>query len=87
MTDKHNVTNKEQLRSNFGDPMELALLKEQNKLDKHCKNFIDRSPFLCIGTSAVNGKADVSPRGDPPGFVKILDDNTIFIPIFTITIF
>ena len=80
MTDKHNVTNKEQLRSNFGDPMELALLKEQKKLDKHCKNFINRSPFLCIGTSSVNGKADVSPRGDPPGFVQILDDNTIFIP-------
>ena len=69
-----------ELRSNYGEPMELAIQKQLGKLDVHCKNFISRSPFLCIGTSSTDGKADVSPRGDPPGFVQILDDNTIFIP-------
>jgi PPOX class probable FMN-dependent enzyme len=69
-----------ELRNNFGEPMELALQKQLGALDVHCKDFITRSPFLCIGTSDANGKADVSPRGDPPGFVQILDDNTIFIP-------
>jgi predicted pyridoxine 5'-phosphate oxidase superfamily flavin-nucleotide-binding protein len=42
--------------------------------------FINRSPFLCLGTANAAGKADVSPRGDPPGFVQILDDETLLIP-------
>lgn len=68
------------LRGSYGEPMELAVKKSIPKLDKHCKAFIERSPFLCIGTSGKDGKADVSPRGDPPGFVQILDDNTLLIP-------
>lgn len=83
MDDQDNSTvigSDSELRSNFGEPMELAIQKQLGKLDVHCKNFISLSPFLCIGTSSAEGKADVSPRGDPPGFVQILDDNTIFIP-------
>ena len=74
------VTSEGELRGNYGEPMDIALMKQLGKLDEHCKNFISRSPFLCIGTSAADGKADVSPRGDPPGFVQVIDDNTIFIP-------
>lgn len=74
------VASEDELRGNYGEPMDIALMKQLGKLDVHCKNFISRSPFLCIGTSAADGKADVSPRGDPPGFVQVLDDNTIFIP-------
>ncbi len=74
------VASEGELRSNFGEPMDIALKKQLGTLDVQCKEFISRSPFLCLGTSAANGKADVSPRGDPPGFVQILDDNTIFIP-------
>ena len=74
------VASEDELRGNYGEPMDIALMKQLGKLDAHCKNFISRSPFLCIGTSAADGKADVSPRGDPPGFVQVLDDNTIFIP-------
>ena len=74
------IGSESELRSNFGEPMDIAVKKELGKLDKHCKDFISRSPFLCIGTSAADGKADVSPRGDPPGFVQVLDDNTLFIP-------
>ncbi len=74
------VTSEDELRGNYGEPMDIALMKQLGKLDAHCKNFISRSPFLCIGTSAADGKADVSPRGDPPGFVQVIDDNTIFIP-------
>ena len=68
------------LRETMGEAMELAEKKCVSSLDKHCKAFIERSPFLCIGTSRSGGRADVSPRGDPPGFVQILDDNTLFIP-------
>ena len=69
-----------ELRETMGEPMEIAQKKCIGVLDGHCKAFIERSPFLCIGTSAADGRADVSPRGDPPGFVQVLDDNTLFIP-------
>jgi hypothetical protein len=64
----------------MGDPSELAVRKSITRLDKHCREFIRRSPFVCIGTSNGEGKADVSPKGDPPGFVQVLDDQTLFIP-------
>ena len=68
------------LRGIMGTPMDLALRKQLGKLDRHCREFIARSPFLCIGTADAGGKADVSPRGDPAGFVQVLDDNTLIIP-------
>lgn len=68
------------LRDMMGDPSELAVRKSITRLDKHCREFIRRSPFVCIGTSNGKGKADVSPKGDPPGFVQVLDDQTLFIP-------
>jgi PPOX class probable FMN-dependent enzyme len=58
----------------------LAIQKCQDTLDKHAQAFIERSPFICIGTQNLDGKADVSPRGDPLGFVKILDPRTLAIP-------
>ncbi len=72
-------TTEEELRTFIDKPMDLAVAKAINHLDKYCKEFISRSPFVCIGSSADLG-GDVSPRGDQPGFVQILDDNTLFIP-------
>ena len=74
------VADESGVREVIGTPMELAAKKAIPKLDKYCRELIQRSPFLTIGTANANGKADVSPRGDQPGFVLILDDNTIFIP-------
>ncbi len=68
------------LREIMGTPMELALKKQLGRLDRHCREFIARSPFLCLGTADVKGRADVSPRGDPAGFVQVLDDHTLIIP-------
>lgn len=68
------------VREVIGSPMELAVKKAIPKLDRFSRELIERSPFLTLGTANRNGKADVSPRGDAPGFVLILDDNTIFIP-------
>ena len=68
------------LREVFGPAMDLAVRKSLTALDRHCRDFIARSPFLCIGTSGKSGRADVSPRGDPPGFVQVLDDRTLIIP-------
>ena len=69
-----------ELRDTMGEAMEIAVQTSISTLDKHCKEFIARSPFLCIGTTGADGKADVSPRGDPPGFVQVIDDTTLFIP-------
>ena len=72
---QHNTINSEaKLRQHFPAAGERAILKVQKKLDKHCRDFIARSPFLCIGTSRADGCADVSPRGDPPGFVHVAGD-------------
>ena len=79
--EKYNVLGDESgLRQLYPLTGERAVLKVQTKLDKHCIDFIARSPFLCIGSSRPDGCADVSPRGDPPGFVHIVDQNTILIP-------
>ena len=74
------ITDEQSLRSLFQATHALAALKCQEALDKHAQAFIRRSPFICIGTQDLNGKADVSPRGDPAGFVKILDQHTLAIP-------
>jgi uncharacterized protein len=68
------------LRGRMGEVHPLAVLKTRPALDAHSRKFIAMSPFLVISTSSAEGKADVSPRGDPPGFVHVVDDRTILIP-------
>lgn len=58
----------------------LAVTKQRSTLGPNAEAFIQRSPFLCIGTQGLEGRADVSPRGDAPGFVQILDAGTLAIP-------
>src|SRR5438477_8751744 len=79
MEDRGRVADETELRKAYPPVVERARLKTQFKLDKHCVNFIARSPFLCLGTSSERG-ADVTPRGDEPGFVHVLDDGTLAIP-------
>ena len=54
--------------------------KQIDHLDQHCRAIIAKSPFLLLGTSDPTGRCDVSPKGDYPGFVRVLDDKTIAIP-------
>ena len=68
------------LRACFPKMHSLSGDKVQSTLDEHSRAFIERSPFLCLGTQSKDGSADVSPRGDQPGFVKVLDDTTLMIP-------
>lgn len=62
------------------EPTAGAIRKELKKLDGHCRAFIGRSPFVLIGSSDGRGNADVTPKGDRPGFAAVLDDSTIAIP-------
>lgn len=74
------IADEEALRALYPTVTSLATDKVQGGLDKHARAFIERSPFLVIGTQSREGRADVSPRGDPAGFVKVLDDKTLAIP-------
>jgi PPOX class probable FMN-dependent enzyme len=67
------------LRGNYPAPSDRAVRKELTTLDRHMRRFISLSPFLCLGTSSDHG-ADVTPRGDAPGFVHVLDDRTLLVP-------
>ncbi|MFN0169150.1 MAG: MSMEG_1061 family FMN-dependent PPOX-type flavoprotein [Bryobacteraceae bacterium] len=74
------VTSAETLAELLGRPSELAVRKEKQALDAHMRAFIEASPIALVGTASRDGRCDVSPRGDAPGFVKILDDRTLAIP-------
>ena len=69
-----------ELREIMGEPGGLALGKQLDRLDRHCRNFVAMSPFVLVGTSNEEGACDVSPRGDEPGFVLVLDEKTLVIP-------
>ena len=67
------------LRELYGPPSERASQKILPSLDKHSKKFIENSSLLILGTSN-KASLDLSPKGDPNGFVKIIDKNTIELP-------
>ena len=73
------IETKKELREYYGPPNERSAKKQMAKLDEHAKNFIALSPFMVISSATAEG-ADASPKGDPPGFVKVIDDNTLLIP-------
>jgi len=74
------IENTERLRETYGPPSERSLKKQLSRFDKHCRDFIARSPFLVIASSDPSGRCDASPKGDAPGFVEVLDDTTVLIP-------
>ena len=69
-----------ELRRILGAPTETVLAKLADRLNDLTRQFIERSPFVCVGTASPDGGLDVSPRGDPAGFVRILDERTLLIP-------
>ncbi len=75
------VTTEAELRAIVpGVPSERAQLKDRGRLDTQSRRFIALSPFLLMSTSGVDGTCDVSPKGDAPGFVRVLDDARLVIP-------
>jgi PPOX class probable FMN-dependent enzyme len=74
------VTDPVQLRDFIGEPPPPCVAKTITRLDIHCKSFIARSPFVLIASSNARGEMDISPKGDAPGFVRVLDDHTLAIP-------
>jgi PPOX class probable FMN-dependent enzyme len=76
----HLITDEAELREIIGSPTENVLLKLADRLNELTAQFIERSPFVCVATVDPEGGLDVSPRGDPAGFVRVLDESTLLIP-------
>ena len=74
------IRTESELRALIGEPAQLTCAKISDRLNAMTRLFIERSPFICIATSDLSGNCDLSPRGDPSGFVRILDDRTLLIP-------
>ena len=74
------VTSAEQLADLYRAPSRLVAAKKAGVLDDASVGIIERSPFVLIATSGGDGSLDVSPRGGPPGFVRVLDDQHVAIP-------
>ena len=74
------VTSEALLRELYCQPGERAVAKERPVLNEDCRAFVAHSPFLVMGTAGADGRCDVSPKGDAPGFVVVLDDQHLAIP-------
>jgi len=74
------ITTEAELREVLGEPGPRSVLKERKTLHERDKQWLAASSFCLIGTAAADGTCDVSPKGDPAGFVRVIDDTTIVIP-------
>ena len=74
------VTTEDELREILGSPAPAALAKERGHLVDLDRTWLAASPFCLVATAGADGRCDVSPKGDPPGFAMVLDDTTIAIP-------
>jgi uncharacterized protein len=74
------ITSEDALRSLIGEPAAVVCSKVTDRLNPLTRRYIERSPFMMIATADDRGTCDLSPRGDPAGFVRILDDVTLLLP-------
>ena len=77
---EHVVTSEQELREIFGTPAARSVLKERPIVDAHARAFIKLSPYVLIATAGADGRCDVSPKGDAPGFVLVLDEHRLVVP-------
>ena len=77
--ESRNVTSAKELRSMYKEPSVVAQEKVLTELDEHCQKMISLSPFACLATTAADGTLDISPRGDPPGSIKVLNSSELLI--------
>jgi hypothetical protein len=68
------------VRTRLGEPDDMVKQKVHDRIDEHSRRFIAHSPFVAMATSDASGLPDCTPRGDYPGFVKVLDERMLAIP-------
>ena len=74
------ITSIDQLRTVYAQPTERAVKKQLSNIDRHCRRFVELSPYVVLCTSDTEGNLDASPRGGAAGFCKVADDHTLLIP-------
>ncbi|MBK8138094.1 MAG: pyridoxamine 5'-phosphate oxidase family protein [Chloroflexi bacterium] len=77
---KQVIRNEAELRDILGYAGKAAQNKVIAEIDEICRAFIENSPFVLLGSTDANGRVDVSPKGDPAGFVQVMDSKTLLIP-------
>jgi PPOX class probable FMN-dependent enzyme len=78
---RNRITDEAALRAVIGgEPQPVVVSKIAGRLNDLTRQFVERAPFVCVATAAPDGSCDVSPRGDPAGFVRILDERTLLVP-------
>jgi len=70
----------ENVLAGYRAPSQLVQDKEIDRIDRHCRSFIELSPFAVLSTADADGWPEVSPRGGDPGFVKVLDEHRLVLP-------
>ena len=80
MSDPHRIATEDELRKFIGDEVPGLAEKNGDRLDDFARDYIAKSPFLVLATADAEGNLDASPKGDDPGFVEVLDDETLLIP-------
>lgn len=73
------ITDEDELRRHYGEKLARSVTKELDRFDRHCRAFIAASPF-CLVTTSGPGGLDITPRGDPAGFVVMPDECTLLLP-------
>ncbi|HLI59294.1 MAG TPA: MSMEG_1061 family FMN-dependent PPOX-type flavoprotein [Solirubrobacteraceae bacterium] len=77
----HRIADEAALRALIGgEPTDTVVSKIADHVNDVTRRFVEASPYVCVATARPEGGLDVSPRGDPPGFVRVLDERTLFIP-------
>jgi len=74
------ITSIAELEALYREPSERVRTKKRDQLDDGLRTVLALSPFVLLATSDVDGRCDVSPRGGPIGFVKVLDDRHVVVP-------
>jgi uncharacterized protein len=74
------ITTEEALRALHRPPGDRAVRKQLDHLDRHCRRFIELSPFVVMATADAAGRVDATPRGGDPGFVEVADERTLHLP-------
>ena len=75
----HRITSIEELEAIYGEPAPRSLEKELDRISDHYRAFIEKAPFVTVATCGPEG-LDCSPRGDPAGFVRVVDEKTLMLP-------
>ncbi|MEK9776397.1 MAG: pyridoxamine 5'-phosphate oxidase family protein [Quisquiliibacterium sp.] len=74
------INDRQALRSLYPGATERSLRKQLDRLDEHCRRFVGLSPFVVLASVGEDGLPDASPRGGPPGFVRVQDEHTLLLP-------